>query len=541
MFTPASAPASMSIPNGVDHLDKGSSHSHASDKSQPASGKLSVSLDDGSSTADPARRSAPPPSSHRGPGNNMPPPPVSPIKSNPALPPNKGVPPARVPSLMVDTRNGPDATNNNPFFPSDPGPSRISHPPPQQRGTGGSVVPDGDVYPPASSAMYEAERYLEASGTDLDAGLMEGAKTPPINNKSSVELRMQSELAQLQKDKAYALRRVIELEEMLHEQGQGPQGDAGPDASGLLRAILHLAETQGEGAALGWVQDQLAKNGAGAASNPVLGMAPLRHPPVLPRPKRGPSAADLPPEALRSAAERVEHEYVADCATFVVRRPYGLAEERELWFKTGQMPAKKYAEAASVSQVSTIEVAAVVRADESLLSVSGPHLVRHESNGQWHEFGDAPEKGEPLGYVSIVDGNTGEEIQYSLDEVYEGAVAVREQYCLSVLSSAAGIHAASKDGTQASEATKLEADKAEKDPAPPPAPQGDSAVTFGALFSFLWSGLLSLLFNCFVVFPLRVFSFTLAMLISVVLLSILWVYIAEEGQSAYWYNAPGIM
>jgi hypothetical protein len=359
---------------------------------------------------------------------------------------------------------------------------------------------------------------------------------------------MQSELAQLQKDKAYALRRVIELEEMLHDQQQGQhqrQGDgAGTDASGVLQTILHLAETQGKGAALGWVQDQLANNGAGAATNPLLGMAPLRQPHVLPRPKRGPSAADLPPEALRSAAERVEHEYVADCATFIVRRPYGLAEERELWYKTGQLVAKKYAEAASVSQVSTIEVAAVVRADESLLSVSGPHMVRHESNGQWYDFGDAPEKGEPLGFVTVVDGNTGEEIQYSLDEVYEGAVAVREQYCLSVLSSAAGIHAASKNATKASDATKLDAAKAEKDPSPPPVPQGDSAVTFGALFCFLWSGLLSLLFNCFVVFPLRVFSFTLATLISVVLLSILWVYIADEnalGQSAYWYNAPGIL
>jgi hypothetical protein len=422
------------------------------------------------------------------------------------------------------------------------------------------LAPAGGFYAP-TPALYQAERYLastlrESNSDDDDAALLDGAKTPPINNQS-LELRLQKEIAQLQKDKSEALRRVVELEERIHDlQNQQPPPlaleEKGPNGeSGLLQTILHLAETEGEGAALGWAHDQLLASSDGVdslTSLPGGGVPPFRSVPVVPRPRRSPAEADLPPEVLRAAASNVEHEYVADCATYIVRRPYDLAVERELWFKAGNAPAKRYAEAATVMKVPSLEVAAVIRVDGSILSISGIHLVRHESNGEWHDFGPAVENGESLGLVTLVDGDTGEEIQYSLDEVYEGAVAVREQYCLSVLSNAAGIHSASKADKNRpkndADQDKIDSAKqAEPKAVPVPAPEGDSVDVLRGLFDRILSLVLSLAYHI-VAFPLRVVSSAAAILMAMTLLSILWGYVADEyamGQSAYWYNQPNIV
>ena len=391
----------------------------------------------------------------------------------------------------------------------------------------------------------------------------------------SAELRLQSELAQVQRDKSEALRRVVDLEERLAEAfkeaarqqqfeypGNGPEngghGEGQKESAagwGLLQEAVRMAERHGEQEALEWARQHWphGPDGPGSAAQAALSAPPRPSP--LPRPRRPADASSLPPECVQAAAERVEHEYEAECATFVVRRPLGLASERDLWFQAGQLPAKKYAAAATVSQVASLEVVAIVRADQSLLAVYGPRSARHESNGRWHDFDGALEQGEPLGYVSVVDAE-GSEIQYSLDEVYEGAVAVREHYCLSVLSTAAGLRSAAKDmsgagapasgksaethergvGTEDLAATEPIKEPRAAAPRQADAPPDASGQFFGLLVGGLWF----LIYQC-VSIVVRVVVSTCVYALCVVLLSIFWLYMVEDHGVPTLHNRPGIL
>ena len=410
---------------------------------------------------------------------------------------------------------------------------------------------------------------------DLLPVLQDEADTPPITNKASVELRIQTELARSEKAKADALRRVVELEEEIMKLKR-----VGGDSAAGLQTVLQLAESQGDKSALDWVRSQL-KSGVvsnqqvnflspmaatSAAGKTLAGPSPPRRG-SLPRPKR--EQVEIEPSFLKQAVEKVEFEYVTAFATYAVRRPFGLAAEQKLWFSAGELNGKSYEKMCLVTKPRTLEVAAKIEADGSLFAIYGEGHAKHQKpNGDWEDFGNVYERDVPLGSVSFVDKDATEQ-DYSLDEIFEGAVAVRNYYCSSVISTAAGlkVHASTINAVPANvtapkpkketsevavgtEDQKLPPKEASKSSANKPTSQGgdDGPDVLRVFFGMFASGLLSLIWNVFIRLPLQILSFTVAILVSVVLASLVWMYMIEENEIAslgaapsVLFNRPGIM
>eukprot|EP00536_Pseudo-nitzschia_multiseries_P014590 jgi/Psemu1/215240/e_gw1.732.8.1 len=103
-------------------------------------------------------------------------------------------------------------------------------------------------------------------------------------------------------------------------------------------------------------------------------------------------------------------------------------------------PRTLYAKRAHVSDQTTLEVAAVVKADNTPVLIFGGAGIRYRTNpnGDWihHDNVDALDR--PLGHVTYIDSAANEK-EYSLDELLEEAFLVREQYCGTVTSTALGL------------------------------------------------------------------------------------------------------
>lgn len=111
-------------------------------------------------------------------------------------------------------------------------------------------------------------------------------------------------------------------------------------------------------------------------------------------------------------------EYATDLATFTIRRPYGVAQERELWFKAGNSNSKQYERAADVMKPCTLEVVAQIGADKSTLALHGEAVVRHigaDADADWNEFGSVDDLDKPLGSITYIDGDATEK-DYSLGQ-----------------------------------------------------------------------------------------------------------------------------
>lgn len=162
------------------------------------------------------------------------------------------------------------------------------------------------------------------------------------------------------------------------------------------------------------------------------------------------------------AVETVDHVFESTLATYVVRKPYGGNEQMECIFKDENMlndvgatanwtsSVLTYLQVASVKDERTLEVAAKLKADGSVLIVCGSSC-RHgtlsvSSDGneefEFRIFNDAEYMDGSLGKILYIDteGNDGE---YWLDPVYEEALSIRESYCSNVYSAALALEVAS--------------------------------------------------------------------------------------------------
>jgi hypothetical protein len=95
-----------------------------------------------------------------------------------------------------------------------------------------------------------------------------------------------------------------------------------------------------------------------------------------PRPRRVPE--DMGLHILKESVKGVEHEYETDLATYTVRRPFGIANEEDLWFASGQLIPDMYEQQADIRQSTSIEVAAQINADGSLFYLHGEAMARHQ-------------------------------------------------------------------------------------------------------------------------------------------------------------------
>jgi hypothetical protein len=140
---------------------------------------------------------------------------------------------------------------------------------------------------------------------------------------------------------------------------------------------------------------------------------------ATPHPKRDASGGDdneMENEKLYGEAVKyTPFEYTTDVATFIVRRPYGNATDKEYWFQVGNAPGKQYEKTANAKKPSTLEVVAQINADGSVLSLHGDSSIRHMAADadDWIEFGSYDELDKPLGSITYIDSEANEK-DYSL-------------------------------------------------------------------------------------------------------------------------------
>lgn len=303
-----------------------------------------------------------------------------------------------------------------------------------------------------------------------------------------------------------------------------------------------------------------------------------------PHPKLSQSIGTIQ-QHLVEAAEVVPFEYESDTATFTVRRPFGLAAEIDLWFSVGALNAKMYSNSSDVSNAASIEVVADVHFDGSVLVVNGDVEVRHKlpDSYQWKEFGNIKENETVLGNVSFIDSDASEK-QYSLDAICEGALAVREHYCSSILSTGEAFRLRNSStplpkvtpiyvddnefddtaplyksptsdanvGTEDLPFLEQEDPSTNKSLAPPPPATADEYHESGSdvlstAVNLFFSTIFSTIWFFMVRIPFLIVTHIVVMVIAIVLLSVIRLYVADDNSAAAMgattslYNEPGIL
>jgi hypothetical protein len=369
----------------------------------------------------------------------------------------------------------------------------------------------------------------------------------------SPEMRIAKEVILLEKDKTDALTQVAKLQDEVQKlQMESPL--AGGDN---------------------------ANKKVGFLSPPKHARSPRRKHISTPHPKRSQTVTLTPDEEralLVQATRQTVHEYVSEIATFTVRRPYGVATERDFWFAAGQLNKKMYEKQADASQAETLEVVANVNCDGSLLVLYGEAMIRHQQNKaeDWKEYGNAEDN--PLGYVLYIDSEANE-LDYCLDDIFQGAKAVREHYSAAVVSMQSALE---RDGAKTIPGTPQAASpmavpavkvptketgvgtedvpkampaqvdekpakkkKKSKDP-PPEEPSPGALVAAIGMFVNLIS---ELIWFFFIRLPLRIVSTTIVMACAIFILATIQLYLADDrgaqamGAAVYgsMYNQPGIV
>jgi hypothetical protein len=254
-----------------------------------------------------------------------------------------------------------------------------------------------------------------------------------------------------------------------------------------LQKMLQISDEQGEQAALQWARSQvvgvpplsmesIGSGGAGSGAGMRMMMSASPGPRLMDDRRRGPPTAasrTMAPQPkllagttseeapnmvaverqliphFREAATCIPYEYDSPLATFFIRRPYGMTtpatttenenENENVFDKCSVVEQSLYARKAHVSTTTTLEVAAILKANQSLLCLWDASMVRYQESSNTEDWKtvnlDALDR--PLGMMTYID-NEGVERDYSLDQVVEEAFLVREQYCRTLTSTALG-------------------------------------------------------------------------------------------------------
>jgi hypothetical protein len=432
------------------------------------------------------------------------------------------------------------------------------------------VTPFYSAAPPGATpfrATTESSTPPTTARRDLLRNMREFAETPQkpltsprgsaVDVKKSPELRFHEELASAEKEKAAALRQVAELQMEIAQIKSSHVNHVG-----FLSPVSNVI------------------------SSPIQGRSRrigTPHPKSkLPKPST-PTELDAERHWLMEATKRTPFEYDSENGTtLVVRRPHGCATEADWWYKAGQLPAKMYANTATVEFPSTIEVAVVIDADQSIFVLHGEGEVRHHSTvtGISTEYGNVDERSGALGSVPYVDKNALDR-EYSLDELYEYAVSVRGHYCTTIRSFAAALQlhpeppaadASTMPTNTLISAPKVAVETVDKSVATdtpkvsnvteesnlhtktqqsaplPPVDEDTSSDVLGSFIHLFFSAILGTIWFIVVKLPLRILTSTVVLAASMALLSYLWLYFVDEnGQmeiaatSGMYFNRPGIV
>lgn len=455
--------------------------------------------------------------------------------------------------------------------------------------------------PPTKSSFYDASSAGPATAAFAKAvGKKENvppeipslAKAPPASTmlQSAAQARLEDAYQKSEKDKLQALVRIKELEDKLSQVAKEniENSKKSLDQQKLdVQTLLTVAETQGPQAALDWAKTNASsmptsptKLASRTGFNTGMGATPRKIMPGIPsleqtphkrarmairalraRPS-DPTAADRneSPEAterrlirkFKEATKHVSHEFSSDLANYIVRRPYGIITEPVGLFEHCRPPNEKpdaYQRRAHVSNKMTIEVAAIVKADKTPLLVFGNAGIRYQTNPSsrnvppnWKHVEDVDAEDRPLGHVTYIDGQANEK-EYSLDEILEEALLVREQYCGTLTSTALALpdpQQLQQQPQQTQQPAKQPATETKPKEAPtppqqqPPAAEIDSGSSdvlvdfLGLVFSFFFH----LIWGIFIGTPLKIVRMTIVLVVASILVQVLHLYVAD-GYNAW--------
>eukprot|EP00531_Pseudo-nitzschia_arenysensis_P000993 CAMPEP_0116130998 /NCGR_PEP_ID=MMETSP0329-20121206/8776_1 /TAXON_ID=697910 /ORGANISM="Pseudo-nitzschia arenysensis, Strain B593" /LENGTH=971 /DNA_ID=CAMNT_0003625409 /DNA_START=176 /DNA_END=3091 /DNA_ORIENTATION=+ len=422
----------------------------------------------------------------------------------------------------------------------------------------------------------------------------EKPKASPM--QSAAQARLEDAYKKSEQEKMKALIKIKELEDKLSQSAkeQLEKSKQTHQQQKLdVQTLLSLADTQGHEAALNWAKNNsdgvLPSSPSRPASrtgfNTGMGATPRKLPgtglTMQPTPHRRarmairalkarpqnqpPDLVNESPEAterrlirqFKEAVQFVSHEFSSELATYIVRRPYGIPTNPQGLFDHLRPPTEKldtYQKRAHVSDMTTIEVAAIVKADNTPLMVFGMAGIRYQSNPssrnvppEFKHFEDVDAQDRPLGHVTYIDGQANEK-EYSLDEILEEALLVREQYCGTLTSTALALpdlkQQQSAQKPPAAEAAKAKepskSQQPQKEPPkqeqqqmqhqqPPPGSDIDSGSSdvlvdfLGMVISFIFN----LIYGIFIGTPLRIVRTTIVLIVAFTILQTLHLYLAD--------------
>jgi hypothetical protein len=346
----------------------------------------------------------------------------------------------------------------------------------------------------------------------------------------------------------------------------------------LLRHLFAICEQQGSEAAWQWARDQVSDGAPDIISLDI----PIGETTVTTcRTVRAPESIKqegivdlIDRRQLEQAVASISDEYQSELGVFVVRRPYGLETNEKLFELVSETISMQYAEHANVlamsndNSISKLEVAVTISADNSLLLLYNAAAVRYRTNpyGGWttvpnvnNDNGNGPAL---LGTVSYIDSDANE-AEYSLDDILQQALMVRDQYNQTVQCTALALQKLSKenaldpkDVVVATEAPKTNNGTRKQETPEKPLQRVveeetvDSgsvdivAIVLGTIFKTF----LGLIRWVLVGLPIRVVKTSVTWLLSLSLLGMVYYYLLESrnlhylsSDTSYFVNAPGIV
>jgi len=293
----------------------------------------------------------------------------------------------------------------------------------------------------------------------------------PSRSDSIAVERLEAAYKQAQEEKKQALEQVQKLEQKLQKANTNASSSASktggavgtPDysATEYLAQMLQVAEDQGDQAAFKWAREHVSGTPgllspmAAIPGSPVGRMFPrgggedssIHNKKLLESPSpilSDPEDAALPKVKIerryialyKEAATTIPYEYASATANFIVRRPYGIETTPALFNVVSPMPTPEYSRRAHVSSSASVEIAVTITADNSLMLLFGEAGVRYRTNpnGSFKEIGNTMEESY-IGTVNYIDEDAMEQ-SYSLDEIYQEALMLRERYCATVATTA---------------------------------------------------------------------------------------------------------
>lgn len=150
--------------------------------------------------------------------------------------------------------------------------------------------------------------------------------------------------------------------------------------------------------------------GMAAALSPTLGHV-IRKRVATPHPKRKTGEeANKEREYLIEATKSTPDEYFSTLATYEVRRPYTTNYNAALWSVAAVSSSNEYQMQADASKPLSLEVAARITADGSILTLNGVSTVRHKKVDvdEWKVYKDVDEMDKPLGCIMYLDSEYNE-------------------------------------------------------------------------------------------------------------------------------------